>query len=79
MPGGYKGVVLSLSAKTAPKESQGEEEQDEEIIEVGSMEQNAQFGEVMVWGHEVLPDNAGDPYVKGMEEWMAFAEQVGLL
>lgn len=29
----------------------------------------------MVWGHDALP--AGDdPFVKGVEEWIAFAEMV---
>ncbi|TKA82395.1 hypothetical protein B0A55_01431 [Friedmanniomyces simplex] len=50
----------------------GEPEEDE-AEEVKVMEQKAVFDEVVVWGHEVLPED-GDEYVKGIEEWIAFAE-----
>jgi hypothetical protein len=32
----------------------------------------ATFGAVEVWGHEALVDE-GDPYVRGVEEWIGFA------
>ncbi|KAK0253798.1 hypothetical protein LTS09_011102 [Friedmanniomyces endolithicus] len=53
----------------------GDEEEDGGE-EVKVMEQKAVFDEMIVWGHEVLPDG-GDEYVKGVEEWIAFAEAVG--
>lgn len=31
------------------------------------------FDEVVVWGHDQLPDQ-DDPFVRGVEEWIAFAE-----
>ena len=34
------------------------------------------FDELIVWGHEVVPDDLENPYVKGVEEWMAFAQAV---
>lgn len=46
-------------------------------IETLTMEQHARFEEVMVWEHEAVPD-ADDIYVKGIEEWIGFAEAVGL-
>lgn len=49
---------------TAPKE-----------IDTLTMEQHAKFGEIMVWDHEAVPEGA-DVYVKGVEEWIGFAEAV---
>lgn len=42
------------------------------------MEQHATFSHVMVWDHEAVPAN-DDVYVKGMEEWIDFAEAVCFL
>jgi len=39
------------------------------------LEEQASFDEVVLWGHESTPDET-DPYVKGIEEWIAFAETV---
>lgn len=39
------------------------------------LEEQASFDAVVLWGHESTPDE-NDPYVKGIEEWIAFAETV---
>lgn len=39
------------------------------------LEKQATFQEFVVWGHEVLP-TADDPFIKGVEEWIQFAEAV---
>lgn len=31
----------------------------------------------MIWGHEAVPEDRG-PYIKGIEEWIAFSQKVGL-
>lgn len=46
----------------------------EEPVKV--LEVQGTFDEMMVWGHEVLPA-ADDTFVKGVEEWVRFAEAVG--
>ncbi|KAI9731371.1 MAG: hypothetical protein M1834_005276 [Cirrosporium novae-zelandiae] len=33
------------------------------------------FNEIMIWGHDAVPEEH-DPYIKGVEEWVAFAEAV---
>jgi hypothetical protein len=81
VPKGYRGVVVSktdriLSKEVPVQESAGDEEAVEEEVEVKIMEEQSEFEDIMVWGHEALPDNTADPYVRGMEEWIAFAEQV---
>jgi ribonuclease H2 subunit C len=45
----------------------------EKEAEVKIMETKATFDEVVIWGHEMVPDEE-DVYVKGMEEWVGFAE-----
>lgn len=47
-------------------------------IDTMIMEQHATFSDVMVWDHEAVPDG-DDVYVKGMEEWIDFAEAVSSL
>lgn len=68
--------MLSATDDILPKQdpAKGELEDDEEP-EVKIMEEQSVFDEIMVWGHEALMDES-DPYVRGMEEWIGFAEQV---
>ncbi|KAK0266087.1 hypothetical protein LTS09_000036 [Friedmanniomyces endolithicus] len=54
---------------------EGGDEEEDGVEEVKVMEQKAVFDEIIVWGHEVLPED-GDEYVKGVEEWIAFAEAI---
>jgi ribonuclease H2 subunit C len=39
------------------------------------LEKQAAFNDFIVWGHETMPA-ADDPFVKGVEEWLKFAEAV---
>lgn len=45
----------------------------EKEAEVKIMETKATFDEVVIWGHEMVPHEE-DVFVKGMEEWIGFAE-----
>lgn len=78
---GYKGVILSSTDEKLPKDPQSSVEEElgenEQIQHIGILEEQAEFDEILVWGHEALPDETSDPYVRGVEEWIAFAEQVG--
>ncbi|KAJ5489499.1 hypothetical protein N7539_004389 [Penicillium diatomitis] len=47
------------------------ESDPEEPVKI--LEAQGTFDEMMVWGHENLPA-ADDPFVKGVEEWIRFAE-----
>lgn len=44
-------------------------------VETLIMDHTATFDHVMVWDHEAVPDGE-DVYVKGIEEWIGFAEAV---
>lgn len=50
------------------------ETEPEEPVKV--LEAQGTFDELMLWGHEILPA-ADDTFVKGVEEWVRFAETVG--
>jgi len=79
LPKGHKGVVVTNTDRILPKATQPptEDEEEEEMeADVKVLEEQATFDEVMVWGHEVVVDEGSDPYVRGVEEWIGFAEQV---
>ena len=56
--------------------SQGQDDVSEVEEPVKVLEVQGTFDEMMVWGHEILPA-ADDTFVKGVEEWVRFAEAVG--
>ena len=70
---------MSASDDTLPRRDPAkEEEQDEEEeeeLDVKIMQEQSMFDEIVVWGHEAIMDES-DPYVRGLEEWIGFAEQV---
>ncbi|PBP28080.1 RNA exonuclease 4 [Diplocarpon rosae] len=84
LPPSHRGVVAATTDRILPvpdptgasdRPSEAEEEEEPEP-EVKIIEEQASFDEIVVWGHEVLPHGMADPYVRGMEDWIAFAEQV---
>ena len=76
------GVVLQKTNNTlpaasdAPSARQAEDDEETEHELVNMLEEQATFDSIVVWDHEVVPDESNDPYVKGLVEWMAIAEQV---
>lgn len=53
-----------------------DEDGDDEPEQVNILEETNTFDDIVIWGHETLPDDMDDPYVKGIEEWIPFAEAV---
>jgi len=83
VPDGYRGVVVEK--KGAPKPETRRLDQPEEVIDLeaeeeelplGALEAQAEFDELVVWGHEAMADAASDPYARGLEEWMQLSSQV---
>ena len=84
LPQGYRGIVVKEAGKekTALQShdkgdeegEEGEEEQEEATIlkEVGS------FEKIVVWNHESMVSE-DDAFVKGVSEWIDFAEAVSNL
>lgn len=89
MPDGYRGLVVGRKRVEGEKQqiedrwrgeygndAEGEEQEaGEEEEEVAVLEELATFEEVVVWDHEKVVDD-GDGVVKGLEEWIRFAEAV---
>ena len=72
-------ILPSDSSKTSPavpEDSDLEELHDVEAAEpVKILQAVATFDEFAVWGHDQLPA-ADDAFIKGTEEWIAFAEAI---
>jgi hypothetical protein len=88
VPKGYKGVVAVKTERVLPSQrkeveekedpdDEGEGEQEPEP-EIKVIEEESSFDEFVVWGHEAVMDE-GDPYVRGVEEWIGFAEGVSFV
>jgi len=82
----YTGVVLKHTDRIlhqneqqrhiVPEDIELEVEDEGRQEDVKITEEIATFEEIMVWGHDRSPDLQEDPYAKGIQEWMAFAEAV---
>ncbi|RDL39969.1 Uncharacterized protein BP5553_04309 [Venustampulla echinocandica] len=86
VPKGYRGLVLTSTDRILPTKEQspgvknGDEgsegdEDAEEVPGVKVVEEMSEFDDIMIWGHETLADET-DPYMKGVEEWVLFAERI---
>lgn len=88
MPAGYTGSVAGRAeaAKDITEqqkrnggelEAEEEEEQEngEEFEKAQALEEVASFDKLVLWGHESLVEG-DDPFVKGVEEWIGFADAV---
>lgn len=87
VPKGYRGLVLASTDRIlpivaqSPKDGDRDNEDDEDgedVPEVQVVEEMSEFDNIMIWGHEALADET-DPYMKGVEEWVSFAERVSYL
>ena len=82
LPENYTGAVLHVTGKQLPQartqpQPDGEEEVEESIpVEVTIAEQVASFDEVLVWGHGGEVDGSQDIFIRGMNEWVGFAESM---
>lgn len=74
------GVVATPTDRVLPAQ-QSQQDAEAEVVEVipeepvKILETQGTFDEMIVWRHEFLPA-ADDSYVKGVEEWIKFAETV---
>ena len=78
LPEGYRGAVATTPAAEQPLarlEDVGVIDLEPEMPQ-GSLQVQAEFDEMIVWGQGAGVD-ASDPYLRGAEEWVALAEKVG--
>ena len=81
LPSNYTGAILNNTERDLPesahdKSSMEEEEGDDNDakVEVKIAEQIGVFDEMMVWKHGAVVDEKTDIYVRGVGEWIGFAE-----
>lgn len=48
----------------------------EQAAPMASLRGQGVFDEFVVWGHESVADASSDAHVRGIEEWIGFAEKV---
>lgn len=83
LPEGYYGAVAEKgeTKREIPREDEMDQDADlqelPDALEIAPLQSKAQFDDFVVWGHESLADASADPYVRGIEEWVTFSEQVG--
>ncbi|KAI8942277.1 hypothetical protein NX059_000356 [Plenodomus lindquistii] len=90
LPQGYTGAALHVTDRQAPQpralqqeqqddgESGGEDEEEVEdmAVDISVAEQVGEFDEIVVWGHGGVVDEGRDMYVRGLREWVGFAESM---
>lgn len=77
MPENYQGLVLKATDQTIIEPvPPAEEDEEPELPEpVKIVEVVSTFEEVTIWGHDQVPAS-DDTFVKGVEEWISFAEAI---
>lgn len=63
-------AIVDVDATAAEQEAQRQR------LDTGRLAVLAEFDEVVVWGHQSTADAATDPYVRGLDEWLALSEEV---
>jgi ribonuclease H2 subunit C len=87
LPANYTGAVLHITDEVLPRaqsqrnDDQMEDDEQDEVeaevmVDVKVAEKVGEFDEVVVWGHGGEVDGRQDAFVKGMEEWIGFAEAI---
>ncbi|CAZ81055.1 unnamed protein product [Tuber melanosporum] len=82
LPEGYSGHVLTVTdeapkgAIEKSKRNRPMEEEGEEKREVKVFKGLANFDDVVVWGHDIAPEEGGEYVVKGMNEWVGLASKI---
>ncbi|KAF2631262.1 ribonuclease H1 small subunit [Macroventuria anomochaeta] len=89
LPSNYTGAVLNITDKLAPQTQtrtlpstatestnhDDDEDMEQELLEeVKVAEQIGEFDSIVVWGHGGVVDEGSDMFVRGVREWVDFAE-----
>lgn len=68
-----------------PNQQYGDDEDDDDMAidqaaprELKIVEQLGTFDAITTWKHENVPLDSEDPYIKGIQEWITFANAVRL-
>ena len=78
LPNGYEGVVVEdagIEQPTLDRDRMAEDPEDEEVEEIKVLKETGKFDEIVLWGHGAIVED-DDAFVKGLNEWVGFAEAV---
>ena len=80
VPEGYRGVIVKGDEAERGTDMKNErrmqrEEDEEGEVEPKTLREVGSFNEIVLWGHESVVDG-DDAFVKGLGEWVGFAEAV---
>ncbi|KAK9493074.1 ribonuclease H2, subunit C [Lipomyces doorenjongii] len=85
LPEGYKGLILPIapSPSDIPAQTKSyfyseddDEEEDEEQEQEHMWKSEAEFKELFVWNHDVIPDGISNPWIAGVNEWISFTNRI---
>jgi ribonuclease H2 subunit C len=86
LPENYTGAILHVTDKQLPPQRKQQQhvdgEEDEEAeeesmpVDVAIAEQVGEFEEVVIWGHGGEVDASQDMFIRGVTEWVGFAESM---
>lgn len=48
----------------------------EDELPLGALETQAEFDEMLIWGHESMAEAGSDPYARGVGEWIRLSSRV---
>ncbi|CAI6342107.1 unnamed protein product [Periconia digitata] len=74
----HHGRTMSASQNDHDEDSEQDGDHVEMDVEVMQTNILASFSEVLVWGHAEAVDDAKDAFVRGVREWIGFAEGMHL-
>jgi ribonuclease H2 subunit C len=91
LPRNYIGAIVHVTDKQLPQsrtqpqqhlaDENREDDEDADMedsipVEVKIAEQVGEFDEVIIWGHGGEVDGSGNAFIRGMNEWVGFAESM---
>jgi len=83
------GAIIQKTNELLPQRAKSQPQMDEDDLsadegqdvpqEVVIMQEAASFDKLTIWGHEAVPSESEDPYIKGVQEWIQCASSVSPL
>ena len=73
--------MVAVTSRTEERPRRPEEEETidlEALMPQGTLKVEAEFDDMVIWGHEATVDASADPYLRGTEEWLVLADKVSL-
>ncbi|KAH0612695.1 uncharacterized protein H6S33_009075 [Morchella sextelata] len=77
VPEGYEGHILEATEERLQSEDQSSTPPIfEEELDVNIFKGLCTFDEITIWGHDAIPDKSNDSVVRGIDEWIEFANKI---